>query len=382
MKWTLLLPLCLIGAPAMAQAPAWRPIKPGMCDSRWAPSAVLLPGGLSALIAGGFSYDAGSCLATADVFDKNTNSFHRTKGNLTYPRDFAAANVLPDGTVLIIGGYNTSLGSLATGEMFDPKTEMFRLLPSRMSKPRELFTATTLADGRILCAGGFDTHSRRTLATADLYDPKTQTFALVPGLMIEDRFGQAAALLKDGRVLIAGGKHWFVGKPDKPSATAEIFDPTTNTFRRTKSPMAFARDRATATLLADGAVLIAGGQNGEAGPREAEIYDPVTDEFHTAPKLLGTPRMAHSTETLPDGRLLLIGGWSPPIHATTGAAEVFDPATDTFTPISSVPESSHDQALIVFPDGAALAAGGKRVEGGKESSLATAFLLKLPSNNP
>ncbi|BDI32711.1 hypothetical protein CCAX7_47620 [Capsulimonas corticalis] len=376
MKAAFLLLLCAIGAPAMAQTSSWTPILPALCDSRWAPSAALLPSGASALIAGGYSYDAGSCLATADIYDSAKNAFHRARGRLTYPRDFATTNVLADGTVLIAGGYNTTLGSLPTAEVFDPQTEQFHVLASQMSKPRELFTATTLADGRILLAGGFNTHRGRTLATADLYDPQTHAFSQIPGHMQEDRFGQAAVRLRDGRVLIAGGKHWFVGKPDRFSATAEIFDPATNSFRLTKSPMSVARDRPTATLLADGTVLVAGGQNGDAGPREVEIYDPATDEFHTLPHLLGAPRMAHSAGTLPDGRILLVGGWSPAAHATTATTEIFDPAAGVFTSMPALPDSSHDLALIVFPDGLALAAGGKKVEGGKESSLATASFLK------
>ena len=61
------------------------------------------------------------------------------------PRNFAQANPLPDGTVLISGGYNTILGSLDSAEVYDPKTQTFALLPAHLLAPRELFTATTLS---------------------------------------------------------------------------------------------------------------------------------------------------------------------------------------------------------------------------------------------
>lgn len=365
-----LVSLLLLTASASAAPVGWTPITTPMQDGRWAPSAARLLDGHQALIAGGYSYATGGCVATADLFDEDTRRFIASKGRLHYPRDFASASLLPDGTVLIAAGYNTVLGTLDTAELYDPVADAFRLLPSHLSSGRELFTATTLADGRVLLVGGFDTHRRRTQVSADLYDPATRTFRPTASLA-QDRFGQAAARLADGRVLVVGGKHWQVGQPDVPLASAEIYDPARGRWHRTAGEMAVPRDRPTATLLPDGAVLIAGGQDSAAGPRLAELFDPKTERFTPLASPLVLPRMAHSDATLPNGDVLLAGGWSPPLTATTASTELFDPQPRTFSLGPAMPQSAHDLALLVFPDGLVLAAGGKQVENGHETSLAT-----------
>ena len=363
--------LALLLPPAFADGNGWKPTVNTMSDPRWAAAAVLLADGRG-LIVGGYSFPAERCVATADEFDPKTRRFVSCRGRLNIPRNFAGASLLPDGRVLISGGYNTVLGSLNTAEVFDPKTQGFTLLPKRLEMPRELFTATTLADGRVLIAGGFNTHRGRTQASAEVYDPKTQTFTPT-GALAEDRFGQCAVRLADGRVLVAGGTHWFAGRPGVPLAAAEIYDPATGRFHITRGPMASARDRPTATLLPDGSVLIAGGQDGDREPAQAELFHPQTETFTPLPRPLITPRMAHSAEALPDGRVLLSGGWSTALGATTGRAETYNPATQVFTPLPSVPFGTHDQILLVFPGGLALVAGGKQASAGRETSLAAGY---------
>ncbi len=135
--------------------------------------------------------------------------------------------------------------------------------------------------------------------------------------------------------------------------------------------MLFSRDRPTATLLPDGTVLIAGGQNSQGEPEQAELFDPKTETFTLIPGKMVSPRMAHAAAPLPDGRVLLVGGWSVPLAATTPSAELFDPHSQTFTAAPTLPEGAHDQALLVFPSGLVLAAGGKQAGAGKETSLAS-----------
>ena len=350
----------------------WTPTITPMSDSRWASAYCLLSGGTAGLVGGGYSFPTDRCVATADLFNPRTRRFARCRGRLVVPRNFAQAALLPDGTALISGGYNTVLGTLDSAELFDPVTQNFSLLPSHLSSPRELFTSTTLTDGQVLIVGGFNTHRGRTQRTADIYDPAARTFTPT-GMLSKDRFGQDAVRLADGRVLIVGGTHWFVGQPAVKLASAEIYDPAAGRFHPTHAPMNFARDRPTATLLADGHVLIAGGQNDEGEPEQAELFDPSTETFTLVPGKMIAPRMAHTAALLPDGRVLLAGGWSVSLQSTTGSVEIYDPAARDFSPVPALPEGAHDQALLVFPSGLVLVAGGKQVKGGRETSLATGY---------
>ena len=121
---------------------------------------------------------------------------------MTSPRSSAVASPLPDGKVLIAGGYNGS-NYLATAEIFDPATNTFSAAGvGSMSTPRFDSAAAPLPDGRVLVAGGFN--GTTDLASAEVFDPKTKTFSSTGiGPLSTARTGAAAAALKDGRVLVA-----------------------------------------------------------------------------------------------------------------------------------------------------------------------------------
>jgi len=370
--------LLLWSALAPASAQDWTPLPAPMTDARWAPAAAVLADSHSALLVGGYSFAAHRCVATADRFEEMTGRLAPCHARLTFPRNFASATLLPNGRVLIAGGYNTVWGTLDTAEVYDAGKDAFALLPVHLSTARELFTATALMDGRVLLVGGFNTQIGRTQAACEVFDPVAQTFRAT-GALAQDRFGQAAVRLSDGRVLIVGGSHWFVGQPGAERASAEIYDPQTGRFHTAAGKMAVPRDRPTASLLPDGTVLIAGGQNDAVGPHQCEIFDPRTEQFTTIATHLTTARMAHSAVALPDGRVLLAGGWCSDIKATTGSVEIYDPAAQSFTTAPALPQSGHDLALLAFPDGQVLAAGGKQVEGGHERALSAAFVSRWPA---
>ena len=114
------------------------------------------------------------------------------------------ATLLPDGKVLIAGGFReegTSEIAIASAEIFDPATHTFTPI-SDMNEPRNGHTATLLPNGKALLAGGWNQQGRTE--TAELFDPQTGTFEYTGSLM-RPRQGLTATLLENGQVLIAGG---------------------------------------------------------------------------------------------------------------------------------------------------------------------------------
>jgi Ca2+-binding RTX toxin-like protein len=233
---------------------------------------------------------------------------------------------------------------VATGEMGDERNGL---------------SAANLPDGRVLVAGGYD---GGYLDTAEVYDPLTQTFTSTGiGSMTTTRFGSVAAPLPDGKVLVAGG---FVGgpsfnDPSKILSSAELFDPVSNTFSSTGvGSMSKARWGAVSAPLPDRRVLVAGGWDGSSYLSSAEIFDPATKQFSSAGVgSLGTPRLLAVAAPLQDGRVLIAGGFDGEYLAS---AEIFDPATKTFTAsgIGSMTIPRRGGFAAPLPDGRVLIGGG------------------------
>jgi hypothetical protein len=356
----------------------WTPVANNMLSGRWAPAACLLADGKTAVIAGGYDYAVKSCVATIDLFDEATRRFRASKARLNVPRDFVQANLLPDGTVLLSGGFNDDSASLDTAEIYDPASDSCRLAQARMIQHRELFQTVALKNGTILLLGGLDLWARKSVATAEIYDSSNGTFSETKGHMAQDRFGHSACALSDGRVLIVGGTHWDIRKKEtRVLDSAEIYDPATQTFRLAAGRLQTPRDRPTTTLLPDGDVLIYGGQGASgAAVATAELFDSRTEQFQVIPAAPQEPRMAHDAVLIPRlGYVLIAGGWNAMTRATTATSVLFDPIRKSFASLPNLPFASHDPALLAFPDGEVLCAGGKSVSDGKSASVDAGALI-------
>jgi deoxycytidylate deaminase len=278
---------------------------------------------------------------------------------MTVGRQIHTATLLTDGRVLVAGGVAHFDVTLASAELYDPKTGTFSPTGS-LTTARGFHTATRLADGRVLFAGGnphqWDFYGP-FFASAELYDPQTGTFSPT-GSLATARNLHTATLLLDGRVLITGGNDTF----DHAVASAEVYDPKTGTFSATGS-MATARGFHTATLLADGRVLITGGGSAGWTPdhfvASAEIYDPKTGTF-TATGPMTDARALHTATLLDDGRVLMTGGFN---NYNTGgtslaSAELYDPKTGKFTATGPMADARTFHGAALLSDGRVLVTGG------------------------
>ena len=269
-------------------------------------------------------------------------------GNMSERRAVHTATLLQNGKVLVAGGDRAS----RTAELYDPLTRIFETTGS-LNISRTQTTATLLPDGRVLFVSG-----RCTNPNAEFYDPTNGTFSMVNAQMEQGRRVHTATLLEDGKVLVAGG--YCPPWPNGLRGTSELYDPLTDTFRATSGQMVKPRAWHAATLLSNGQVLLARGQNAQnPGCVDlVELYDPSTDSFREAGATIqysGCSNDSGSLAQLPDGRLLFALG--------TGRFEIYDPATETFE-LGTQWEQRYSHTATTLQDGRVFITGGHRGETG------------------
>jgi hypothetical protein len=298
-------------------------------------------------------------LVTLVVLLTSTVAIAQTPGRAWTPTDrlgtkrFAhTATRLPSGDVLVTGGnsdfFHRTPQPLASVEIYRHAAARWDPGPP-MHTARYDHEAVLLDDGRVIVAGGVSIPQFgyvEFLTSAEIYDPATGSWSTT-GSMAVGRFDHAMARLADGRVLVAGGE-----TSGGRTASAEIYDPATRQWTPVAS-MAEARIRFTATRLADGTVLVAGGSF-EQEASTTEVFDPATGSWTTGPSMLAM-RFDHSAVLLETGEVLVIGGAEPSVP---NVVELYDPVSKHWTQIPgpAYPRSSARAALL--DDGRVLDAGG------------------------
>lgn len=337
-----------------------------MTTSRTTYTAALLPNG-KVLIAGGQSSTIGVMLATAELYDPSTGTFSAT-GSMTVPRLAYTETLLPNGKVLIAGGTTNgdNTGTLASAELYDPASGTFALTGSLNTGRFYSSSAPLLPNGNVLITGGRDSMAN-IIESAEVYNSATGTFSYAGTGMSSRHFRATEVLLANGKVLIAGGDD----NTAKPTSAAELYDsgyPQTVGAFTSKGSMIAARGLYAETQLPNGSVLIAGGSNGSAALSSAEVYNPGSGAF-TATGSMSAGRVRPSAVLLPNGRVLIAGGQT--LSGTPlDTAELYDPAAGTFTPTGSMSTARYAPTMTLLPTGKVLVAGGQ----GPAGSLTTAEL--------
>ena len=353
-----------------------------MTSPRANAAAIRLRDGRVLICGGTATGQVGGVLSSAELYDPVARTFTPT-GSMSVARAGQTITMLRDGRVLLTGGVQNAgfRSQLASAEIYDPAAGTFSATGS-MSTPREGHTATMLRDGRVLVAGG-SANGVQTLDSAEIYDPASGAFTRT-GHLHQPRVAHVAALLGTGKVLIAGG-----GRGGMPGGyisydTAEIYDPATRKFTAMSAHMKSDRVGAAAVRLSDGRVLIVGGKSGRVVTSRhpnlfsltplntAEIYDPELNAFIKTGDMSAPHYLATAT-ILDNGQVLVVGGWTirGPLVVGMRDAELYRPETNLFAHVDRTNVARLTNTATLLGDGEVLIAGG--VDGDSKITAAVEF---------
>ena len=297
-------------------------------DFNAAPSAI----GLSAR----FDFSAAEEAQTVRVPFGLVDRFYRTTdladpvtcSGLNVPRYGATATYLPEnGRVLVVGGASLQAGTIdfrSAIEMYDPATGRFDVVGElRSGGARAFHTATLLADGRVLIAGGEaivgnTTQSLRSALVIDARDPARVAVSDIIAMPVA-RTGHTASLLADGRVIMLGGRILDPAGHTYPTRI-DVFDPTLSKFLEESASeisgtldLGGGRFGHSGTVLKTGRdIVVAGGFNLTGPVRGMEIVHFAGDAVQViaqAGEGSTVGPIEHGAALVDDGRLLLSGGY-------------------------------------------------------------------------
>jgi hypothetical protein len=317
---------------------------------------VLIAGGTrvpdvgAATLADGSANDA---LNTAEIYTRATEVVTPVTGTMSGRRWHDSAVTLMNGKVLVVGAACTvsPCTDASAADLFDPATNTFSPSNAKLTIERTYTRAALLPDGRVLIASAGQ-------PTLDIYDPDADTFTSVPHTVVHT-FGFMVRL-RDGRVLFGGGD----GGTNPSVTAAEVFDPDTNTITSVGA-LQQGRSMLTAHTLPDGRALVIGGASFSAGGIHApldsiEAFDPKTGQWTTMPYKLSVGRTWHASALVRDGSVLVMGGYT-----LDGKCDSLAPSVDQVDPVAAksvvfdpLPNPNTEWTAVTLLDGSVLGVGG------------------------
>jgi hypothetical protein len=327
-----------------------RPAYPVTIDPAWTTTASMATARAwhtATLLADGRLLVAGGAdkgNASAELFDPATSTW-ATVGPMKRERASHTAALLPDGRAIVVGG-----GTVET-ELFDPVTGTFSSGPP-MHSARSGHSMVETPTGALIVVGGTGMFPGEEWGwermSATLTGWSVGNAVSIPG------YGSVSTLLADGRVLVAGGDTYF---------HVAVLATSTNTAMSVPLPLE-PRDGVAAAALADGSVLLIGGGDSPGVDRCVPSTSGGPGTLSpAAPLLVG--RSFHRAATGADGSVLVVGGRVG--NDLLASVERFDPATGAWASVGALQAARVGHTLSVLQDGSLIVTGGQGDKGSLSS---------------